>query len=62
MIGKLNEPHSGTTVSADFADYQRAQAEVVGAAFVVGLPDLGGAARIEALGVPVTTLVDFAGE
>ena len=34
---------------------------VVGAAFVIDLPDLGGAKRIEALGVPVTSLIEFAG-
>ena len=36
-------------------------AEVVAACFVIDLPDLGGAARLRALGVPVRTLVEFAG-
>ncbi len=36
-------------------------AEIVAACFVINLPDLGGAGKIEALGVPVRTLVDFAG-
>jgi adenine phosphoribosyltransferase len=36
-------------------------AEVVAACFVVDLPDLGGAAKIEALGVPVRALVGFPG-
>ena len=36
-------------------------AEVVAACFVIDLPDLGGAARIEALGVPVRTLMGFEG-
>lgn len=36
-------------------------AEVVAACFVVDLPDLGGAARLAALGVPVRTLVSFPG-
>ena len=40
---------------------QRTDCDVVGAAFVIDLPDLGGAKRIEALGVPVTALVEFAG-
>ena len=33
----------------------------VAAVFVVDLPDLGGADRIRAMGVPVRTLVAFAG-
>ncbi|HEX9905199.1 MAG TPA: adenine phosphoribosyltransferase [Propylenella sp.] len=36
-------------------------ADVVAAVFVIDLPDLGGKAKIEALGVPVRTLVEFAG-
>jgi adenine phosphoribosyltransferase len=36
-------------------------ADVVAACFVIDLPDLGGAAKIEALGVPVRNLVSFAG-
>ena len=36
-------------------------ADVVAACFVIDLPDLGGAAKIEALGVPVRTLVSFEG-
>ena len=53
---------TGGTAAAAVRLLQRAGAEVVGAAFVVGLPALGGAERIEALGVPVTTLVEFDGE
>ena len=37
-------------------------AEVLGASFIVHLPDLGGSARLAALAVPVRTLVTFAGE
>ena len=37
-------------------------ADVVAAVFVIDLPDLGGAAKLEALGVPVRTLVSFAGD
>ena len=40
---------------------RRAQANVIGAAFVVDLPDLGGAARLRAAGVEVSTLVAFEG-
>src|SRR5690242_7386736 len=36
-------------------------AEVLAACFIVDLPDLGGANKIRALGVPVRTLVTFAG-
>ncbi len=36
-------------------------AEVVAACFIVDLPDLGGADKIRRLGVPVRTLVAFAG-
>ena len=36
-------------------------AEVVAACFVIDLPELGGAAKLRALGVPVRTLVEFAG-
>ncbi|TCR92166.1 adenine phosphoribosyltransferase [Rhizobium sp. BK376] len=36
-------------------------AEVVAACFVIDLPDLGGRAKLEALDVPVHTLVEFSG-
>ena len=36
-------------------------ADVVAACFVIDLPDLGGAKKIEALGVPVRTLMTFEG-
>jgi adenine phosphoribosyltransferase len=36
-------------------------ADVVAAVFVIDLPDLGGKAKIERLGVPVRTLVEFPG-
>ncbi|MFM7625716.1 MAG: adenine phosphoribosyltransferase [Gammaproteobacteria bacterium] len=36
-------------------------AEVVAAAFVIDLPDLGGTAKLRGLGVPVQTLVSFPG-
>ena len=36
-------------------------AEVVAACFVIDLPELGGAAKLRALGVPVRTLVEFQG-
>jgi adenine phosphoribosyltransferase len=36
-------------------------AEIVAACFIVDLPELGGARKIEALGVPVRTLMSFDG-
>lgn len=53
---------TGGTAEASIKLLQRAGATVVGAAFVIDLPDLGGAARIEALGVPVSALVAYEGE
>ena len=41
---------------------QRMGADVVAACFVIDLPDLGGRAKIEALNVPVRTLIAFEGE
>lgn len=52
---------TGGTAEAAIALLRRAGADVVGAAFVVDLPDLGGAKRIEALGIKVQRLVTFAG-
>ncbi len=40
---------------------RRMGAQVVAACFVIDLPDLGGAKKIEALGVPVRSLVSFEG-
>jgi adenine phosphoribosyltransferase len=52
---------TGGTAEAAIALLRRAGADVVGAAFVVDLPDLGGAKRIEALGIKVQRLVAFGG-
>jgi len=35
---------------------------VVGASFIVDLPDLGGRARLEEMGIQVRTLVSFEGD
>jgi adenine phosphoribosyltransferase len=40
---------------------QDAGAEIVAAVFVVDLPELGGADKLRAAGVPVSTLVAFEG-
>jgi adenine phosphoribosyltransferase len=52
---------TGGTAEAAVQLLRRAGADVIGAAFVIDLPDLGGVARIEALGVPVQSLVSFPG-
>jgi adenine phosphoribosyltransferase len=36
-------------------------ADVVAACFIIDLPDLGGAAKLRAMGVPVRTLMTFEG-
>ena len=40
---------------------QQMGADVVAACFVIDLPDLGGRRKIEALGVPVRTLIEYEG-
>ena len=40
---------------------QKMGAEVVAACFVIDLPELGGRAKLEGLGVPVKTLLEFEG-
>lgn len=52
---------TGGTAEATIKLLRQAGANVVGAAFVVDLPELGGRKRIEALGIPVLTLVEFEG-
>jgi adenine phosphoribosyltransferase len=50
---------TGGTAAAALALLRRTGCDVVGAAFLVDLPDLGGADVIRALGTPVSTLVAF---
>lgn len=52
---------TGGTAEAAVKLLRALKAEVVAACFVIDLPDLGGAQRIEAMGVPVRTLVQFSG-
>ncbi len=52
---------TGGTALAAIRLLRQAGAEVVGAAFVIDLPDLGGADKLRIEGVPVSTLVSFAG-
>ena len=53
---------TGGTAEAAVKLLQELGAEVVAACFVIDLPDLGGRRKIEALGVPVRTLVEFEGD
>jgi adenine phosphoribosyltransferase len=52
---------TGGTAEGAVKLLQKLGAEVVAACFVIDLPELGGAKKIEALGVPVRTLVAFDG-
>lgn len=53
---------TGGTAMAAISLLRRTGCDIVSAAFLVDLPDLGGAAKIRQLGVPVTTLVEFEGD
>ncbi len=53
---------TGGTAEAGVKLLQELGADVVAACFVIDLPDLGGSKRIEALGVPVRTLIEFEGD
>ena len=52
---------TGGTALAAVQLLKEAGAEIVAAAFVIDLPELGGAAKLRAAGVPVSTLVAFEG-
>jgi len=52
---------TGGTASAAVQLLQKLGAEVAAACFVIDLPELGGADKIRALGVPVRTLIGFEG-
>jgi adenine phosphoribosyltransferase len=52
---------TGGTALAALRLLREAGADVVAAGFVVDLPELGGAAKVRAAGVPVSTLVAFEG-
>lgn len=53
---------TGGTAEGAVKLLQQMGADVVAACFVVDLPDLGGRKKIEALGVPVLTLIEFEGD
>src|SRR5271166_5270423 len=52
---------TGGTATGAVALLKKIGADVVAACFVIDLPDLGGADKIRALGVPVRTLISFEG-
>ena len=52
---------TGGTAEAAVKLLRKTGAEVVGAAFVIDLPELGGLKRITDMGIPVTALVAFEG-
>src|SRR6201985_1351359 len=52
---------TGGTAFAGIKLLERAGAHVVGCAFVIDLPELGGADKLRALGKPVSALVAFEG-
>lgn len=53
---------TGGTAEAGIRLCERLGAEVIGCAFVIDLPDLGGRARLERLGMAVHALTQFAGD
>jgi len=53
---------TGGTACAAVQLVRQAGAEVVGASFVIDLPDLGGREKLAAMDVPVRTLISFEGE
>ena len=53
---------TGGTAEAAVLLLRKAGANVVGASFVIDLPDLGGAKRLEAMGVKAASLTAFEGD
>ncbi len=53
---------TGGTAEAAVRLLRTLGAEILAACFVIDLPDLGGSARLAALGVPVHSIVSFAGD
>lgn len=53
---------TGGTAEAAVRLLRKLGAEILGACFVIDLPELGGRRRLEALGVAVRTLVSFEGQ
>lgn len=53
---------TGGTAEAGIKLIERMGAQVIGCAFVIDLPDLGGRANLEGMGMDVHTLCSFAGD
>ena len=53
---------TGGTAEAAVKLLQKLDANIVGACFVIDLPDLGGRKKIEDLGVEVRTLIEYEGD
>jgi adenine phosphoribosyltransferase len=53
---------TGGTAEAGIKLIERLGGEIIGCAFVIDLPDLGGRAKLEALGMDVHALCAYAGE
>ena len=53
---------TGGTACAAVQLVRQAGAEIVGASFVIDLPDLGGREKLAAMDVPVRTLIGFEGD
>lgn len=53
---------TGGTAEAGIKLIERLGGEIIGCAFVIDLPDLGGRARLEAMGMAVHALCEFAGD
>lgn len=53
---------TGGTAEAGVKLLRKLGAEIVGAAFVIDLPDLGGRGRLKELGVDCHTLIEFEGD
>ncbi len=52
---------TGGTAEAAVRLLRKLGVEILGACFVIDLPELGGSRKLEAMGVPVRTLVSFEG-
>ena len=63
QIGMSTPSRSATRRTAEAAVklLKKLGADVIAACFVIDLPDLGGAKKIEALDVPVRSLIAFEG-
>ncbi len=53
---------TGGTAQAGIMLIERLGGEIIGCAFVIDLPNLGGRAKLEAMGMAVHTLCEFAGD